>query len=179
MPITRAIVLGPVLRSVFAPVFVLAALLAAEAAAQQPLGDGWQRVYRQGFHIDVLDELVAGGLQDAARAEGACFGYTTARPTIAGVAFTINSFDAACWGGTPFSVALGTDGGVPSELTYQVDRADLGVASGYIGTDEARIFYNACRRRGPAFECFYLSYPTEVRGLIDPALGRIVASLKD
>ncbi len=62
-----------------------------------------------------------------------------------------------------------------TRLTYEVDRPDLGVASGY---DGALIFYSGCKRRGGRVACFALSYPEHYRGLIDPVIGRVLRSLR-
>lgn len=90
------------------------------------------------------------------------------------VRFALASVEAA--GETPYAVAAALhEPADEPRLTYEVDRPDLGVVSGY---DGAFIFYSGCKRRGERVGCFTLSYPEHYRALVDPAIGRVLRSLR-
>jgi hypothetical protein len=153
---------------------IVATLAVSSSAPAQPNASGWLDLDVVGVSVSVPAAFVSATeppllFEDPRGAEIARY------PSgIDDVRFAVAAVDAA--GARPHDVAAAIyDPGTPPEVTYRVDRSELGVVS---GTDAGIIFYSACKRRDGRIACFSLSYPERHRALVDPAIATILRSLR-
>ncbi|MEM7566000.1 MAG: hypothetical protein AAF321_02095 [Pseudomonadota bacterium] len=157
----------------------LAAMLAliapvAPAAAQEVLDGGWVRLGDLGVTIEVPAPF-ASQFSPPSIAEDALGGTRVNYVSdISFVEFSVQRYPGALNAREVAGLAYPP---AESTVTYEVDKPDLGVVSGYV---DERIYYSACKRPGTgtgALHCFDLVWPQSYRALIDTHVARILRSL--
>ena len=131
-----------------------------------PVADGWDTFRLRGLSVDYprfLVDVGRGHFRDGIE-------YGTAYDFEAGGAYMHAWIERT--GRSPYGYARFSHDG---DETYRVDRANVGVSSGYSGSD---VYYTMCKRSAGELHCFRLVYPTTHRSMFDPMIERIARSLR-
>ena len=136
-------------------------------------GEAWANFSALGLSVDYPAYLVE-DVRDLVDERGVTYGAT--------FVFELGDAYMHAWvadhAGSPYSYVIDA-GGAQRTVTYRVDKASLGVWSGYEGDD---IFYDMCKRApggaGDRLHCFRLYYPTQYREIFDPVVERAARSLR-
>lgn len=62
--------------------------------------------------------------------------------------------------------------------TYEVDKVDFGVISGYLDATRDRAYYGICRRGAGRLQCVDMFWASSDQAVIEPMIDRIVASFR-
>ena len=153
--------------------FAIAALITALAGAlsAQAQEDGWREFDVLGLSVDYPAFLIEES-RDLVAADGTPYGAT--------FLFELGGAYMHAWvarhAGSPYAYVTDA-GGAARSVTYRVDKAELGVWSGYEGSS---IFYDMCKRAAdPAhLHCMRLYYPETYREIFDPVVERAARTLR-
>jgi hypothetical protein len=147
---------------------LVALLLAGHAQAQE---EGWSTSTSGGFALDIpafftdgrVEPLIEDGVET-------------------GTAYTSEERDAVLSHFSPqdqvrpFTFLRALYSTPDADVTYRLNRADLGALSGYVGGSRAEIFYGICHSQ--PLRCVTIEYPASEKNRFDPIITRIARSLR-
>ncbi len=153
------------------PALAAALLTASTAQALTPLEGGWVRLDDAGVAIEVPAPFASEFSPPSVSEDTLGGTRVTYVSDISFVEFSVQSYPGALIAREVAGLAYPSG---ESTVTYEVDKPDLGVVSGYV---DERIYYSACKRVGARLHCFDLVWPQSYRALIDTHVARILRSL--